>query len=245
MLILPAIDLLDGACVGLYQGDYGRATEYSEDPVSVARRFAAAGAPWLHVVDLDGAREGRPVNDALVREVTRAVSVPVQVGGGIRDAEEAASCLASGVRRVVLGTAGVERPEELASVVARFGADRVAAALDVDEGRVRVDGWLREAAAPIADVLRRLSDAGVKTLLYTDVRRDGTLASPNVEAARRLVAAGWRVLVAGGVARPAHLDALREAGAAGAVVGTALYRGTMTLEEALEAAGHGGGAASC
>lgn len=245
MLILPAVDLLDGACVRLHRGDYGRVTEFSREPVSVARRFAAGGAPWLHVVDLDGAREGRPVSRSTVLEVTRAVEIPVQVGGGIRAAAGAAAYLDAGVRRVVLGTAAAERPGELAEVVSRYGPGRVAAAVDVDRGRVRVGGWLRDAGLPAEELLERLSAAGVTTLLYTDIRRDGTLGSPNVEGARRLAEAGWRVLAAGGVSRPGHVAALRAAGVAGAVVGSALYRGTMTLEEALAAAGGDAGAGAC
>lgn len=237
MLILPAIDLLDGACVRLRRGDYQRVTRFSEEPVTVARRFVAEGAAWLHVVDLEGARRGRPVHADVVHALVRAVDVPIQLGGGIRDARRAAAWLDSGVRRVILGTAAAERPAELARAVSRFGPGRVAAAVELDGGRVRVDGWRREADVGPEPLLERIAEAGVETLLYTDIRRDGTLASPDARGARRLAEAGWRVLVAGGVSSPGHVRALREAGAAGAVVGSALYRGTMTLAEALAAAG--------
>lgn len=245
MLILPAIDLLEGACVRLRRGNYGRITRFSDDPISVARRFADGGAPWLHVVDLDGARDGRPGNRDAVRAIVRAVDVPVQTGGGIRDAAAAAVWLEEGVRRVILGTAAVERPETLGEVVERFGTARVAAAVELQEDRLRVEGWRRTAGIGLEEALDRLAAVGLTTLLYTDIRRDGTLLAPNVEGARRLIAAGWRVLVAGGVARPSHVVALREAGAAGVVIGSALYRGTMTLAEALEAARGGGEPAPC
>lgn len=240
MLILPAIDLLDGACVRLRRGDYERVTEFSRDPVAVARRFVSEGARWLHVVDLDGARDGRPVNREAILAVARAAGgVPVQLGGGIRDAATAAGYLDAGVGRVVMGTAAAEWPLELASAVAAHGPERVAAAVDLEAGRPRVGGWRRAAAIGLDALLERLATAGVTTLLYTDVRRDGTLSGPDVEGTRRLATAGWRVLAAGGVRRAAHLRRLREAGAAGAVVGSALYHGTLTLAEA-RAAGEDG-----
>lgn len=245
MLILPAIDLLEGSCVRLRQGDYGRVTRFSDDPVAVARRFAEEGAPWLHVVDLDGARDGHPVHRATVRAILEAVRIPVQTGGGIRDEEAATAWLEEGVRRVVLGTAAIERPEALEDVVERFGADRVAAAVEVEGDRLRVEGWRRAASVGLAEALDRLSAVGLTTLLYTDIRQDGTLDAPDVEGARRLAEAGWEVIVAGGVGRASDVAALREAGAAGVVIGSALYRGTMTLAEALAAAGEEGEGTPC
>lgn len=239
MRLFPAIDLLDGACVRLYRGSYDRVTVFSREPAEVARRFVDAGARRLHVVDLDGARAGGPVSRDLVLEVARSAGVPVQVGGGIRTKEEAAGYLEEGIHRIILGTAAAESPERLAGLRRRWGADRIAAAVDVEGAEVRVRGWREAAGAAKEAVLAGLEAAGIQVVLYTDVARDGTLGSPNVEGARAVAARGFRVIVAGGVSSAAHLAALRRAGAFGAVVGRALYEGGLGLAEALAAAGDG------
>ena len=237
MLVLPAIDLLEGACVRLRQGDYDRATEFSREPVAVARRFVAEGARALHVVDLEGARTGRPVHRDEVAAVCTATDVPVQVGGGVRSREDAETWMGAGARRVILGTAAVGRPELLARLLASAGSDRVVAAVDVRDGRVVVRGWTEDSGLEKAEALERLAAAGVSRVLYTNVRRDGTLTRPDVDGARDVIEAGFRTLVAGGVSRVSHVEALREAGAEGCVLGSALYRGALELEEALAAAG--------
>ncbi|HKK27526.1 MAG TPA: 1-(5-phosphoribosyl)-5-[(5-phosphoribosylamino)methylideneamino]imidazole-4-carboxamide isomerase [Gemmatimonadota bacterium] len=236
MLILPAIDLRDGRCVRLEQGDYDRETRFSDDPLAVARGFVDAGAPALHVVDLDGAREGRPVQAGLVGRLCRASPVPVQVGGGLRTAGDVEGCLAGGAERVLLGTAAVRRPGWLGEMVARWGPGRIAAAVDAREGRVAVEGWTETGEMTVAALLDRLEGEGVETVVYTDTRRDGTLGGPDVEGTARVAARGLRVVAAGGIRSADHVAALRRAGAAGAVLGSALYRGTLTLEEALDAA---------
>lgn len=236
MIVYPAIDLLGGACVRLLRGDYGEATRFSDDPLAVARGFAAAGARWLHVVDLDGARDGAPAHAGLVREIAAATGLPVQVGGGIRTRDDAASYLDAGVRRVMLGTAAARDPDLLSGAVARWGAERVAAAVDVRDGRVVVEGWLADAGLAPEALLGRLRAAGIEIVLYTDTTRDGTLGSANVAGARALVAEGFRVVAAGGVASTADVRALRDAGAAGCVIGSALYRGALRLEDALACA---------
>lgn len=236
MIVYPAVDVLRGACVRLYRGEYERATEYSRDPAAVAERFVRDGAEALHVVDLDGAREGRPENAGPILEARERTEVPMQVGGGLRRTEDVARYLGAGVDRVVIGTASAESPEWMASLLDRYGPERVAAGLDVKDGEVMVRGWLEGSGAGAEGALEALRELGVETVVYTDVTRDGTLSRPNVEGARRVVERGFRTVAAGGVSRPEHLRDLRDAGVRGAVVGSAFYEGEMTLPEALSAA---------
>lgn len=235
MEVYPAIDLLEGGCVRLHQGDYRQVTRFSDDPVAVARGFVARGARRLHVVDLEGAREGRPVAAPIVRELL-TVGVPLQVGGGIRDGGHVEGYLEAGVERVILGTAAAERPDRLAGLVARHGPDRIAASVDVRDGALRVRGWTDEAARSPEELLEELAGAGVRTVVYTDIARDGTLEGVRATALRSLAGRDFRVIVAGGVASLDDLRALREAGAWGAVIGSALYRGAVRLPDALEVA---------
>lgn len=236
MRIWPAVDLLDGRCVRLYRGRYDEVTEFSRDPVAVAEAFADDGARGLHVVDLDGARDGAPANADVVLEIRRRLDVRMQVGGGIRTDDAADLYLDAGVDRVIVGTAAVRRPEWLAELVARHGAASVAAGVDVRDGEVVVEGWEEGSGVGRDEVLDALDRAGVATVVYTDTVRDGTLTRPDVDGARHVVESGFRTLVAGGVSRTDDLAALREAGVHGAVVGSALYHGEMTLAEALAAA---------
>jgi len=236
MIVYPAIDLLDGACVRLYQGDYDAVTRFSDDPLRVARAFAAQGAEALHVVDLEGARSGAPAHADLVSRIAAESGLPVQVGGGVRTLEQAATYREGGVHRVLIGTAAVSDPAWLADAVRQYGADRVAAALDVRDGEVVTDGWLSASGRTADSVTATLRSLGIETLLYTDTRRDGTLTSVDAEGSRRLAEGGFKVIAAGGVSSLADVRALRSAGAAGVVIGSALYRGRITLPEALEAA---------
>jgi phosphoribosylformimino-5-aminoimidazole carboxamide ribotide isomerase len=236
VIVYPAIDLLDGECVRLYQGDYDAVTRFSGAPVDVARSFADQGAEALHIVDLDGARGGKPVHVDLVGEIVAAAGVPVQVGGGIRSAAHLEAYLDGGVHRVLVGTAAVTDPEWLGSAVRSYGSDRVAAAVDVRNGEVVTDGWLAGSGRDVESLSLSLRSLGIETLLYTDTLRDGTLTSVDVRGTRRLVEAGFRVIAAGGVSSVADVRTLAEVGAAGAVIGSALYKRRMTLAGALEAA---------
>lgn len=236
MIVFPAIDLLGGACVRLLRGDYGEVTRFSDDPLAVADGFAAAGARWIHVVDLDGARDGAPAHAALARAIASRTGRPVQVGGGIRTLEDAAAYLDAGVRRVMMGTAAAREPALLSEAVARWGPDRVAAAVDVRDGRVVVEGWLADAGLAAEALLERLRRCGIEVVLHTDTTRDGTLGSANVAAARALAAEGFRVIAAGGVASLDDVRGLRDAGSEGCVIGSALYRGALPLEEAIACA---------
>ncbi len=231
--LIPAIDVLGGRCVRLAQGDYERATVYREDPAEQAAAFAAHPIPRLHVVDLDGAREGRPRNgDAVRRIVARAARVPVQLGGGIRSLEAVESALATGVDRVVLGTAALRDPGLLAEACRRHPG-RVAVGIDARAGRVAVAGWLETSDLPALELARRAEDAGAAAIVYTDIARDGMLGGPNLEAAAEVArAVAIPVIASGGVGSEADLERAARSGPprlAGVIVGRALYTGGVDL----------------
>lgn len=236
MKVWPAIDLLDGRCVRLYRGRYDRATEYARDPLAVAERFAVDGADGVHVVDLGGAREGRPVHAGVVLEIRQRVDVPLQVGGGLREEPHVRRYLEAGVDRVVLGTAAVREPEAVGALLRAWGPERIAAGVDVRDGRVVVEGWREEAGMERDAFLDALAALGVETVVYTDTMRDGTETAPDLDGAREVVGRGFRTLVAGGVSSADQVRELRDAGADGVVIGSALYTGALALEDALAAA---------
>ena len=237
--LYPAIDLLDGRCVRLYQGDYGRETVYGDDPVAQARAFAAAGAPWIHVVDLDAARTGDPRNRELVAAIAAAVDVPVQTGGGVRDDAAADALLSNGVRRVVVGTAALDAPDWVRRLADRYPG-RVAVGLDARGRDVAVRGWVEGSGRDLVEVARGFDDAGVAALVVTEIGRDGTLEGPALDQLSAVLAATRLDLVAsGGVG---SLEDLRSLAAldvdgrrlAGAIVGRALYEGAFLLSDAVE-----------
>jgi phosphoribosylformimino-5-aminoimidazole carboxamide ribotide isomerase len=238
--LIPAIDLLEGRCVRLSQGRYDRATVYGEDPAALAARFAAHPLRRLHVVDLDGARSGRPENAAAIAAILAAAGrVPVQVGGGMRSLADVEARLALGVDRVVLGTAALREPE-LVREAARRHPGRIAVGVDAREGKVAVQGWLEASDVSAADLARRFEDAGVAAIVYTDIARDGMLAGPNLAQTAALAAAvGIPVIASGGVASEDDVRrscALAARGVAGLIVGRALYTGAVDLARALEIA---------
>ncbi|MGI8776337.1 MAG: HisA/HisF-related TIM barrel protein [Acidimicrobiales bacterium] len=241
MELFPAIDLRGGRCVRLYQGDYDRETAYGTDPVAVAQAFAAAGASWVHVVDLDAARTGVAENREVVGEIARAVApgTAVQAGGGIRDHAAAEALCAAGVTRVVLGTAAVENP----TLVRELAAEHpVAVGLDVRGGEVAVRGWTEGSGRTLGDVLAGYADAGVDAVVVTEIGLDGTLAGPDLELFATVLEApgGIDVIASGGVGTLAHIEALASLTAggrrlAGAIVGKALHDGAFTVGEAVAA----------
>jgi phosphoribosylformimino-5-aminoimidazole carboxamide ribotide isomerase len=239
MEIVPAIDIRGGRCVRLYQGDYGRETVFADDPVEVARRWQDEGAPRLHVVDLDGAREGRPVNAELVGRIVAVARVPVQVGGGLRDMPAIQRYLDTGVGRVVLGTAAVRDRTLLAEALAQYG-QRIVVSVDARAGQVAVQGWEQETQLAAAELIGELAALGVPRFVYTDTARDGTLEGPDFAAIESLMA-GIRapVIYAGGVSRIDDLVRLAPLGLEGAIVGKALYTRDIILREALEVLGTG------
>ena len=235
--LLPAIDLRDGRVVRLRQGDFERETVYSDDPVAVARGFADAGARWLHVVDLDGARAGEPVNGTVVSAITRAVGdrMRVEVAGGLRSAEAVASVLASGASRAVIGTAALRDPAFVGDLIASHGADRIAVAIDVRDGLAVGHGWVPgTGGVDVADAIGQLSDVGVTTFEVTAIDRDGLLGGPDLALYERLIGLdAGRIIASGGIARLDDLGALQDLGCAGAIVGRALLDGSIDLREAI------------
>jgi len=238
MILYPAIDLKDGRCVRLLQGDMARATVFGEDPAAQARAFRDAGCRWLHLVDLNGAFAGAPVNAAAVEAILAAIDVPVQLGGGIRDMATIETWLAKGVARVILGTVAVEDPG-LVRAAARAFPGRVAVGIDARGGRVATKGWAEITEIAATDLAKSYEDAGVAALIYTDIERDGAMGGPNIAATRALAqAVAVPVIASGGVASLTDLLALRDTGAiAGAITGRALYDGAIDLVEALAALG--------
>ncbi len=236
MILYPAIDLKDGACVRLVQGDMAAATRYNPDPAAQAKAFAAAGAEWLHVVDLDGAVAGRAVNGPAVHAILAAVAIPCQLGGGIRDLAAVEAWLARGVARVVLGTAAVADPA-LVREACRRHPGQVALAIDARAGVVAIEGWTKTAALDPIELARRFEDAGLAAVVFTDIERDGALGGVNLQATAALArAVRIPVIASGGVASLADLGALKAAersGIAGVICGRALYDGGLDLGAAL------------
>ncbi|QGG95508.1 1-(5-phosphoribosyl)-5-[(5-phosphoribosylamino)methylideneamino]imidazole-4-carboxamide isomerase [Actinomarinicola tropica] len=238
MDLLPAIDLLGGRVVQLVQGDYDSGTVHGDDPVAVAREFEAAGAPWIHCVDLDAARTGQPTNRELIGRVVDAVSVPVQVGGGVRSDDAAAALAELGVARVVIGTAALEDPAMVARVAAR---QRVAIGLDVRGREVAVKGWTEGSGTTWDQALARLADAGAEAVVVTQIQKEGLMEGPDLAGlAEVLAATPLDVVASGGVSSLDDLralDALRTPegrGLAGAIVGTAIYEGAVPVRDAVE-----------
>jgi phosphoribosylformimino-5-aminoimidazole carboxamide ribotide isomerase len=240
VLIIPAIDLLRGRAVRLEQGDFARVTDFGPDPVELGRRYAAGGAPWLHVVDLDGARAGHWCHLDVIAEIAASVGVPVQAGGGARDLAQVEAALERGVARVIVGTAAAESIDRAASWAARFG-ERLVFSLDTRDRRVLTNGWLQQSAEDAVALAEKLRDAGAQRFIHTDTARDGTLGGPDLSGVAALLPLGVPVLVAGGVATYADLEAIRDAGAEGAIVGRALLEGKIELGPALTVARAGPG----
>ncbi len=236
MILFPAIDLKGGQCVRLEQGDMARATVFNLDPAAQARSFAAQGFTYLHVVDLDGAFAGRPVNAGAVESMLAAVDLPVQLGGGIRDLATIEGWLAKGVARVIIGTAAVRDPELVKAAAKRF-PDRVAVGLDARDGKVAVEGWAETSEVTALDIARRFEDAGVAAIIFTDIARDGLLKGLNLDATIALAdSISIPVIASGGLASLDDVKAMltpRAAKLAGAIAGRALYDGRLDPAEAL------------
>ncbi len=236
MELWPAIDLRGGRCVRLLQGDYARETIFGEDPVAMVRQFVAGGAHRLHIVDLDGAKDGVPTQADLVQRMVTAAGVPCQLGGGIRSLETARHYLEAGIARVIVGSVAIEDPALLERLAASFPG-QVVLGLDARDGRVAVRGWLDTSELTAVDVARRHADLPLAAIVYTDIATDGMLSGPNLSALREMIAAtSLPVIASGGVASADDIRAVAELGAAGCIVGRALYDGGLTLAAALSAA---------
>ncbi len=237
MEIIPSIDLRSGRCVRLFQGDFQRETVFSNDPVSMALQWQNQGAVRLHLVDLDGAAQGAPANKAAISEILDTLSIPVQIGGGIRSLATAEALIRMGTDRVVIGTAAVEDPDLVRALCAGQGSEKVVVAVDARDGKVATRGWTEDTSIEVLDLVNQMADLGVTRLLYTDISRDGTLTQPNYEANEYLAEkSGMAVLASGGIAALEHVTRLRETGVEAAILGTALYTGAVDLSQAIEAA---------
>lgn len=239
MNLYPAIDLRGGHCVRLTEGDFAQETVYGDDPVAMARRWLDAGARWLHVVDLDGARAGHPVQLDVIRAICAAVSVPVQVGGGLRDADAVAAVLDAGARRAIVGTMAARDPDRCRTICQRWPG-RIAAGIDARDGLVRVAGWLEGEELPATDLAAKVAAMGAAAIIFTDIARDGTQQGVNVEQTRAVARAAGRVgvIASGGIGTIEHLRAvatLAGDGVEGVIVGRALYTGAVTIDQALAA----------
>jgi phosphoribosylformimino-5-aminoimidazole carboxamide ribotide isomerase len=239
VILYPAIDLKDGQCVRVVHGDFSTATVFNDDPADQARTWVKAGFEWLHVIDLNGSAEGRSVNGAAVEAILNAVSVPVQLGGGVRSLANLEAWIEAGVSRVILGTAAVRDPD-MVKTAARRWPEQIAVAVDVRQGQVAVQGWLEDSGLDALTVARRFEDAGVSALIVTDIDRDGALMGFNVEVFGAIAdAVAIPVIAAGGLATVEDIQRLKARPGtpiAGAVLGRALYAGTIRADEALAAA---------
>ena len=242
MQIIPAIDLLDGHCVRLHQGDYDQVTRFSDDPVAQALAWQQQGAQRLHLVDLDGAKSGQAVNDAAVKAITAALSIPVQLGGGVRTVERVEELLRCGLDRVILGTIALEQPELVDQLAATY-PDNIVVGIDAKNGKVATRGWIEESSTDATALAQRFSTSGIAAIISTDIATDGTLAGPNLEALRAMAeASAVPVIASGGIGNLEHLLsllALAPLGVEGVIVGRALYDGRVDLAEAIQAIGDG------
>ena len=239
MIIFPAIDIRDGKCVRLEEGRFDRETIFAENPLEAARRWVEAGTEWLHMVDLDGARAGQPVNLKVVSEIAKTFNVKIQLGGGIRTAENVREILSAGIQRVILGSVAVRSPELVRQVCAEFG-ERIVIGIDARGGEVAVDGWEKSGLMQVEDLALQMKKVGAARIIYTDISRDGMLTGVNIPATLQLAEkSGLAVIASGGVKGMEDvlaLQALTKRGIEGVIIGKALYTGAISLPEALKVA---------
>ncbi|PGY15324.1 1-(5-phosphoribosyl)-5-[(5-phosphoribosylamino)methylideneamino] imidazole-4-carboxamide isomerase [Bacillus sp. OV166] len=236
LTIYPAIDMRGGNCVRLLQGDYDQETIYGNSPFDMAKSFAADGADWIHMVDLDGAKDGKRVNDRFVIEAANKLDVKIQIGGGIRSEEDIVHYLENGVDRVIIGSIAVSNPEFAIEMIKKYGG-KIAVGIDAKNGYVATHGWLDTSELKAVDLGKRFAEAGAETFIFTDIATDGTLAGPNIAAVCEMAkVTGKNVIASGGVSSLADLKAIAKNGISGAIVGKALYENRFTLKEALELA---------
>lgn len=242
MNIIPAIDLLDGRCVRLYQGDYNQAQTFNHDPIAVAQDWVQQGATRLHLVDLDGAKTGKPTNYHVIEAIANTIKIPVQVGGGLRSRDNVATLLNLGVERAILGTVAVENPQLVAELCGEFPG-HIAVGIDARNGKVATKGWLETSEVLATDLAEQMAQLGVAAIIYTDIHRDGTMTGPNIEALREIAnIVSIPVIASGGVSSITDLLSLlslEPLGVKDVIVGRAIYTGDINLKEAIQAVGQG------
>ena len=236
MTIYPAIDIINGECVRLVKGDYSQKTTFGKDPVAVAKEWESCGAEFIHVVDLDGARSGDMPNFELISDIARSVSCKVEVGGGMRNMDCVEKYLGAGVHRVIIGTSALRDPEFVREAVLKYG-ERIAVGIDAKDGKAAVSGWEDVSDIGALELAKRMEEIGVGTIIYTDIATDGMLGGPNLEAMREMAASvNMDVVASGGVTTLRDVEALKTAGVQGAIIGKALYTGSIDLREAIKTA---------
>ena len=234
MIIYPAVDIRDGKCVRLTQGEFSKETIYADNPAEMALKWEKMGAQYLHVVDLDGARSGKSQNIAVISEMAAKMGIPVQLGGGIRTIEVIENVLSKGIERVILGTSAVKDPELVKRAVKTF-ENKVVIGIDAKDGMVAIEGWEKTSEFKAVDFAKKMEDLGVKTIIYTDISRDGMLNGPNLKAMEEMVkAVKIDIIASGGVGKIEDIKNLKEVGVSGVIVGRALYTGDVDLKEAIE-----------
>ena len=235
MIIFPAIDIKDGACVRLYQGDFSTASRVAEDPLETAKSFRAAGAEWLHMVDLDGAKRGAAANAPIFLEAAEKSGLKVELGGGIRSREAIEFYLSRGISRVILGSAALQNPALVREAVGAYG-DKIAVGIDAKEEMAAAEGWLSTSRVHYLDLAKAMEQAGVRCIIYTDISKDGTLSGPNFEQLSRInETVSCDIIASGGVSSLEDIRSLRSLGLYGAICGKSLYSGRLDLTEAIEA----------
>ena len=236
MQLYPAIDIKNGSCVRLTQGLFDNVKVYSDTPADMAKLWVSQGATFLHLVDLDGALAGRSVNEPVIKSILDSVSVPVQLGGGIRSAEAVENMLSLGVSRVIIGTKAVQNPEFIRDMINKFGPDRIVVGVDAKDGMVAIEGWEKVSSLSASSLCGQMKGYGVKHIVYTDISKDGMLSGPNVEATKKLTEeTGMDIIASGGVSSMKDLKDLFESGIRGAIIGKALYENRVDLKEAVAA----------
>ncbi len=242
MELIPAIDLLEGKCVRLNQGDYQKVTLFNEDPVAQAISWQEQGAKRLHLVDLDGAKSGKPINDANIKAITKALDIPIQLGGGIRSIERATELMEYGVDRIILGTIAIENPD-IVNQLTKTNPGRIIVGIDAKNGKVATRGWLNQSNVSATSLAERFSNIGIAAIITTDIETDGTLKGPNIEAMRSMAQASKVPIIASGgvgsISDLLSLVALEQYGISGIIVGRALYDGAIDFKEASQAIGDG------
>lgn len=234
MRLYPAIDMKDGNCVRLTKGRFDTVTIYSHKPFEIAMRWEKEGASFLHLVDLDGALKGHSVNEQAIREILASVSIPTEIGGGIRTKEDVARMLNMGISRVIIGTKAVEHPAFLKELAETFGPEKIVAGVDAKDGMVAIQGWETVSSISALDLCMQMKDYGIRHIIYTDISKDGTLAGPNIAYTKKLTEeTGLDVIASGGVSCMADLGALEKAGIQGAILGKALYENRISLPQAI------------